>query len=175
MLAGKYTTLVITIALVVPQALQFTDFVSPPASPNWCSHQSSPLSPRSAIKQPTRQPGSRPTRRLSLERRPPGGEDLGVDHAAGAAQVGLQLPPTEVLIFGNPKAGTLLMQDDQRIGLDLPLKVLVWQDGGGQTWLSYHDPRWLADGYGIRPERKATVEAMRSALDGAVRQAAEAP
>src|SRR5262249_4728845 len=63
-----------------------------------------------------------------------------VDHAAGAAQVGLSLRPTEVLIFGNAKAGTPLMQAEQTIGIDLPLKALVWQDANGKVWLSYNAP-----------------------------------
>src|SRR3984893_759997 len=66
-----------------------------------------------------------------------------IDHAAGAAEGGLSLRPTEVLIFGNAKAGTPLMQSVQTIGLDLPLKALVWQDPSGDTWLSYNDPAWL--------------------------------
>src|SRR5713101_3171712 len=61
-----------------------------------------------------------------------------IDHAAGAAAVGLSLRPTEVLIFGNAKGGTPLMQSMQTIGIDLPLKALVWQDGSGSTWLSYN-------------------------------------
>jgi uncharacterized protein (DUF302 family) len=61
-----------------------------------------------------------------------------IDHAAEAQNVGLSLRPTQVLIFGNPKAGTPLMQDQQTIGLDLPLRVLVWEDSAGKTWLTYH-------------------------------------
>jgi len=67
-----------------------------------------------------------------------------IDHAAGAKAVGLPLRPTEVLIFGNAKAGTPLMQSVQTVGIDLPLKALVWQDSSGDTWLSYNDPAWLA-------------------------------
>ena len=67
-----------------------------------------------------------------------------VDHAAGAAEVGLPLRPNELLIFGNDKGGTPLMQANQTIGIDLPLKALVWQDAAGKTWLSYNDPAWLA-------------------------------
>ena len=63
-----------------------------------------------------------------------------VDHAAGAAGVGLSLRPTELLIFGNAKGGTPLMQANQTVGIDLPLKALVWQDARGDTWLSYDDP-----------------------------------
>ncbi len=67
-----------------------------------------------------------------------------IDHAAAAASAGMELRPTEVLIFGNPKAGTPLMQAAQTMGIDLPLRALVWQDGEGKTWLAYNDPTWLA-------------------------------
>ncbi len=67
-----------------------------------------------------------------------------IDHAAGAATVDMPLRPTEVLIFGNPKAGTPLMQSNQTIGLDLPLKILSWQDASGKVWLTYNDPLWRA-------------------------------
>jgi len=53
--------------------------------------------------------------------------------------------PTELLIFGSPKGGTPMMQSAQTAGIDLPLKVLVWQDANGTTWLSYNDPAWIAD------------------------------
>jgi uncharacterized protein (DUF302 family) len=72
-----------------------------------------------------------------------------IDHAAGAAAVGLSLQPTEVLVFGNAKAGTPLMHAAQTIGIDLPLKVLVWQDESGKTWLSYNDPAWLVKRHGL--------------------------
>src|SRR5262249_34616492 len=72
-----------------------------------------------------------------------------IDHAAGAAAAGLSLRPTEMLIFGNVKAGTPLMEATQTIGIDLPLKVLVWRDENGATWLSYNDPVWLAERHGI--------------------------
>ena len=68
-----------------------------------------------------------------------------VDHAGAAAKAGLELRPTDLLIFGNAKGGTPLMQAIQTMGIDLPLKALVWQDGEGKTWLGYNDPGWLAD------------------------------
>jgi uncharacterized protein (DUF302 family) len=83
-----------------------------------------------------------------------------VDHAAGAMGVGLSLRPTEVLIFGNAKAGTPLMQSVQTIGIDLPLKALVWQDTSGNTWLSYNDPAWLAHRHGLSGETEAAVNIM---------------
>jgi uncharacterized protein (DUF302 family) len=64
-----------------------------------------------------------------------------IDHAGAAAKISLALRPTEVMIFGNPRASTPLMQAVQTIGIDLPLKALVWQDEGGQT---YNDPTWVA-------------------------------
>lgn len=72
-----------------------------------------------------------------------------IDHAAGAKKVGAHLRPTELLIFGNPKLGTPLMQSNQTIGIDLPLKVLAWEDENGQVWLMYYAPAFLADRHGI--------------------------
>jgi len=94
-----------------------------------------------------------------------------VDHAAGAAEVGVSLRPTELLIFGNAKGGTPLMQSNQTIGIDLPLKVLVWQDASGNTWLSYNDPSWLAKRHGLGPEVDPTVNVMDAALSAVVRKA----
>ena len=87
-----------------------------------------------------------------------------IDHAAGAAEVGLSLRPTELLIFGNAKGGTPLMQSVQTIGIDLPLKILIWQDEAGGTWLSYNDPTWLAKRHGANHNVEATVTALTSAL-----------
>ena len=94
-----------------------------------------------------------------------------IDHAAGAAQVGLPLPPTELLIFGNAKGGTPLMQSTQTVGIDLPLKALVWQDASGSTWLSYNDPVWLAKRHGLGREAEPTVGAMTAALDAMAKAA----
>jgi uncharacterized protein (DUF302 family) len=98
-----------------------------------------------------------------------------IDHAAGAAAVGLPLRPTELLIFGNAKGGTLLMQSMQTIGIDLPLKALVWQDGSGKTWLSYNDPGWLAKRHGLGHEADAAVRAIAAALDALARTAITSP
>ena len=98
-----------------------------------------------------------------------------IDHAAGATAAGLSLRPTEVLIFGNAKGGTPLMQANQTIGLDLPLRVLVWQDASGDTWLSYNDPGWLAKRHGLGDESRATVSALSAALDQLTKQAASRP
>jgi len=98
-----------------------------------------------------------------------------VDHAAGAAEVGLPLRPIELLVFGNAKGGTPLMQSVQTIGIDLPLKALVWQDGSGATWLSYNDPRYLAKRHGLGREVEAAVNAIAAALDALAKVAATSP
>ena len=87
-----------------------------------------------------------------------------VDHAAGAAEVGLPLRPTEVLIFGNAGGGTPLMQAMQTTGIDLPLKALVWQDESGKTWLSYNDPSWIGKRHGLGHEADATVGGLTAVL-----------
>jgi uncharacterized protein (DUF302 family) len=87
-----------------------------------------------------------------------------IDHAAGAASAGLSLRPTEVVIFGNPKGGTALMQDRQSAGIDLPLKALVWEDADGKIWLSYNDPGWIAQRHGLGAASAGAVEAMAKAL-----------
>ena len=78
-----------------------------------------------------------------------------VDHAAAARKVGLTLRPTRVLIFGNPKAGTPLMQGRQTIGLDLPLRILVWEDEAGKVWLTYHRLEYLAERHRVQGQENA--------------------
>jgi uncharacterized protein (DUF302 family) len=94
-----------------------------------------------------------------------------IDHAAGANEVGPSLRPTEVLIFGNAKAGTPLMQSVQTIGIDLPLKALVWQAPSGDTWLSHNDPAWLAKRHELGAEAQATVSLMAGVVDAVVKAA----
>jgi uncharacterized protein (DUF302 family) len=67
-----------------------------------------------------------------------------IDHAAGAAKVGKSLRPTELIIFGSPQSGTPFMECAQTVGIDLPLKVLVWEDASAQTWIGFNDPAYLA-------------------------------
>ena len=86
-----------------------------------------------------------------------------IDHAAGAKDIGMALPPTEILIFGNPKGGTPLMQAAQTLGIDLPLKALVWQDEAGKIWIGYNDPKWLARRHGVEGHDQQ-LDAMTSAL-----------
>ena len=95
-----------------------------------------------------------------------------IDHAAGAAEAGLPLRPTELLIFGNAKSGTPLMQADQAVGIDLPLKALVWQDASGKTWLSYNDPAWMAKRHGLGNAVDATIAAMAGLLSATAKAAA---
>ena len=83
-----------------------------------------------------------------------------IDHAAGAASVDMPLRPTELLIFGNPSAGTPLMQSRQSIGIDLPLKVLGWQDEGGKVWLSYNEIGWLARRHGLGAHAMPAINAL---------------
>jgi uncharacterized protein (DUF302 family) len=87
-----------------------------------------------------------------------------IDHGAGAAQVGMPLRPTEVLIFGNARGGTPLMQAKQTIGIDLPLKALAWEDADGKVWLTSNDPAWLARRHGLGADVNANVEALRAGL-----------
>ena len=87
-----------------------------------------------------------------------------IDHAAGAAKVGKSLRPTELLIFGNPQGGTPFMECNQSVGIDLPLKALVWQDEAGQVWLGYNDPAYLAARHGA--SACPAVENLKKALAG---------
>jgi uncharacterized protein (DUF302 family) len=94
-----------------------------------------------------------------------------VDHAAAAAAVGMPLRPTEVVLFGNPKGGTVLMQDQQRAGIDLPLKALIWQDAAGKVWLSYNTAEWIAARAGLGPASAAAISAMTKALTAIAEEA----
>jgi uncharacterized protein (DUF302 family) len=94
-----------------------------------------------------------------------------IDHAGEAGKVGLSLRPTHVLIFGNPKAGTPLMQARQTVGLDLPLRVLVWEDSEGKVWLTYRRVADLARAHHITGH-DATVKALDDGLAALARAAA---
>lgn len=94
-----------------------------------------------------------------------------IDHSAAATAIGLVLRPTMVVIFGNPTAGTLLMQSAQSIGIDLPLKALIWQDAAGATWLSHDDLGWVAERHGLNADGNATIAAMIPGLAVVVEQA----
>ena len=98
-----------------------------------------------------------------------------IDHAAGAKEVGLPLRQTDLLIFGAAKGGTPLMQSVQTIGIDLPLKALVWQDEAGTTFLSYNDPAYLAHRHGVGDSAKPAVEAMSNGLKVIATKATTSP
>jgi uncharacterized protein (DUF302 family) len=87
-----------------------------------------------------------------------------IDHAAGAASAGLALRPTTLVVFGNPKGGTPLMQAAQTAGIDLPLKALIWQDEGGAVHLSYNDPAWIAARHGLGAAVQQEVAGLAAAL-----------
>ena len=95
-----------------------------------------------------------------------------VDHAKGAEEAGLALRPTFVLIFGNARGGTPLMKANQTIGIDLPLRALVWEDGKGQTWISYNDPVWLAQRHALPAQAEKVAETLRQGLESIARSAA---
>ena len=86
-----------------------------------------------------------------------------VDHSGEAEKVGMKMPPTKLLIFGSPKAGTPLMLATPSIAIDLPLKILVWEDGEGRVWISYNSPEYLRDRHSLPEEllpNIAVVEAL---------------
>jgi uncharacterized protein (DUF302 family) len=86
-----------------------------------------------------------------------------VDHSGEAAKVGMKMPATKLLIFGNPKAGTPLMLASPSIAIDLPLKLLVSEDAQGKVWISYNSPEYLKDRHGLPQEllqNIAVVEAL---------------
>ena len=97
-----------------------------------------------------------------------------IDHAAMAKEAGLTLRPTELILFGNPRGGTPLMQANQTIGIDLPLKALVWQDAAGKTWLSYNEPAWLARRHEI-PETEVVARMSRALHDVVAKVVSDAP
>jgi uncharacterized protein (DUF302 family) len=95
-----------------------------------------------------------------------------IDHSAGAREAGLTLAPTLLLIFGNAKGGTPLMQDKQQIGIDLPLKALAWEDTSGKTWLSYNNLVCLAKRHGLDGKVDNVVKGLSAALGAILQKAA---
>jgi uncharacterized protein (DUF302 family) len=85
-----------------------------------------------------------------------------IDHGANAREVEMPLRPTELLLFGSPRGGTPLMQEHQSVGIDLPLKALVWEDEAEQVWLTYNDVGWLAERHGLGASSASSVEAIRA-------------
>jgi uncharacterized protein (DUF302 family) len=95
-----------------------------------------------------------------------------IDHQAGAVAAGLPLRPTELLVFGDPRAGTVLMQSVQGAGIDLPLKMLARQDQAGKVWLAYNDMQWLARRHQLPPDMTPALEAMARGLAALAKAAA---
>jgi len=95
-----------------------------------------------------------------------------INHTQGGHKVGIRIPPTEVVIFGNPRVGTPLMQCAPTVAIDLPQKMLIWQDAGsGQVWLAYNDPAWLARRHDIQGCDEV-LQKISAALASFARQAA---
>ncbi len=92
-----------------------------------------------------------------------------LDFAADAARVGLSMRPERMLIFGNPKAGTPLMQAVPVSGLDLPLKVLVWEDAQGKTWLAYNRPAYIVARHGLPAGMTANLAGVIPLIEAAAR------
>jgi uncharacterized protein (DUF302 family)/uncharacterized membrane protein YidH (DUF202 family) len=90
-----------------------------------------------------------------------------VDHSGEAATVGLTMPPTQVLIFGNPKGGTPIMLAAPTAAIDLPFKALAWQDSTGQVWLSYNDPTYLAQRFGLSDDQIKTLVPLAGLIEPA--------
>ena len=96
-----------------------------------------------------------------------------IDHAANAQSVGLKLRPTEVLVFGHPEVGTALMQERQEIGLDLPLRVLAWEDENGEVWLTYDDDEWLAKRHRLGRQHAAALLMIETFMSTLARSATQ--
>lgn len=94
-----------------------------------------------------------------------------IDHAAGAAEVGEEMLPTQLLMFGNPAIGTNLMTSQRTVGVDLPIKVLIWEEPDGKVWIAYNDPAYLAERHDIG-DRDEVLAKMGRALKGIVSAAA---
>ena len=96
-----------------------------------------------------------------------------IDHATGATRAGFELRPTELIIFGNARGGTSLMQSAQTVGIDLPLKALVWEDASGKTWLSYNEASWIVQRHSVA-NAEQVVSKMAATLSAISRTAANA-
>lgn len=94
-----------------------------------------------------------------------------IDHAEGASQVGMELRPTELLLFGNPRGGTPLMQDRQTAGIDLPVKALAWEDELGAVWLTYNEAAWIAARHSLGASSKSAVDAIEAGMESLARAA----
>jgi uncharacterized protein (DUF302 family) len=91
-----------------------------------------------------------------------------IDHSGEAEKAGLKMRPTQLLIFGNPKTGTPLMNSAPSVAIDLPLKALAWQDENGKVWLSYNSPAYLKQRHGLREELVKNIAAIGNLVDQAL-------
>jgi uncharacterized protein (DUF302 family) len=91
-----------------------------------------------------------------------------VDHSGEAEKAGLKMPPTKLLIFGNPRAGTPVMLAAPTIAIDLPLKVLVWEDAGGKAWVSFNDPAYLQNRHHVPAELVKNISVVEALVDQAL-------
>lgn len=91
-----------------------------------------------------------------------------VDHSGEAEKAGLKMPPTQLLIFGNPKGGTPVMLAAPTAAIDLPLKALAWQDSDGKVWLSYNDPEYMKQRFGLTDEQIKTIAGTGSLIEQAL-------
>jgi uncharacterized protein (DUF302 family) len=87
-----------------------------------------------------------------------------MDHSANAESAGMKLRPTVLILFGNPKGGTPLMQERQTTGIDLPVKVLIWEDENGEVWLTYNDPAWLAKRHRLTAQSHDSLQTTSAGL-----------
>jgi uncharacterized protein (DUF302 family) len=91
-----------------------------------------------------------------------------IDHSGEAEKVGLAMRPTQLIIFGSPKAGTPMMIASPTLAIDLPLKALVWQDADGKVWVSYNDPNYLKHRHNISDELLKNISGVGALLEKAV-------
>lgn len=87
-----------------------------------------------------------------------------INHSKGANKVGIKLPPTQLMVFGNPKVGAPLMECARGIAIDLPQKMLIWEDRAKQVWLSYNDPAYIADRHNLEPHCRKSLKKIAGAL-----------
>jgi uncharacterized protein (DUF302 family) len=92
-----------------------------------------------------------------------------IDHSGEAEKVGLTMPPTQLLIFGNPKTGTAMMNSSPSIAIDLPLKALAWEDRNGKVWLSYNSPDYLKQRHDLKEEFLRNLAAVGVLIDEALK------
>jgi uncharacterized protein (DUF302 family) len=95
-----------------------------------------------------------------------------IDHSGEAEKAGMKMPPTKLLIFGNPKGGTPVMLAAPRTAIDLPLKILIWEDTQGKTWVSYNSPEYLQQRHGISAELIKNIAVVETVAAKAAEQTA---